>query len=182
MQSYRLCQLSARRSGGSQLDIQLLNLTGCPHFETNCWHTASTPTDEGCIASYEMHGSVEACSFCWSWSLFTNLYSKYSQFQIVHCAASVCACVHPPARSPQRAPVRISCPLDTTGSVSMPPIDGRIDPLFDCLDNLCEFQHNASHSGFKDVHRRLRYFMPTVVPECLFLQTPSDRRHTPKGD
>lgn len=59
-------------------------------------------------------------------------------------------CAHPPACL-QRSPVRISCPLDTTSSVSMPPIDGRIDPLFDCLDNLCEFQHNASHSGFKDV-------------------------------
>lgn len=59
-------------------------------------------------------------------------------------------CTHPPACL-QRSPVRISCPLDTTSSVSMPPIDGRIDPLFDCLDNLCEFQHNASHSGFKDV-------------------------------
>lgn len=33
----------------------------------------------------------------------------------------------------------------------MPPIDGRIDPLFDCLDNLCEFQRKASHSGFRDV-------------------------------
>lgn len=59
-------------------------------------------------------------------------------------------CAHPPACL-QRSPVRISCPLDTTSSVSMPPIDGHIDPLFDCLDNLCEFQLNASHSGFKDV-------------------------------
>ncbi len=45
MQRYRLCQLSARRRGGSQLDIQLLKLTGCPHFETNCWQTAPTRTD-----------------------------------------------------------------------------------------------------------------------------------------
>lgn len=40
-----------------------------------------------------------------------------------------------------RVLVRISCPLDTTSSVSMPPIDACIDPLFDCLDNLCEFKH-----------------------------------------
>lgn len=66
------------------------------------------------------------------------------------CAVCVFVCVRPPAGSLLRALVRISCPLDTTSSVSMPPIDGRIDPLFDCLDNLCEFQHNASHSGFKD--------------------------------
>lgn len=78
--------------------------------------------------------------------LYINLYAF----------ANVCRCRDAAVRAPppaclQRSPVRISCPLDTTSSVSMPPIDGRIDPLFDCLDNLCEFRHNASHSGFKDV-------------------------------
>lgn len=62
-----------------------------------------------------------------------------------------------------------------TSSVSMPPIDGRIDPLFDCLDNLCEFRHNASHSGFKDVCGRLHCLVSAhllkraaVRPERLF--------------
>ena len=76
------------------------------------------------------------------------------------CTLSKCVYVRPPAGSLQRALVRISCPLDTTSSVSMPPIDGRIDPLFDCLDNLCEFQHNASHSGFKDARPRLAATCP----------------------
>ncbi|KAG8004578.1 Fidgetin, partial [Nibea albiflora] len=44
----------------------------------------------------------------------------------------------------------------------MPPIDGRIDRLFDCLDNLCEFRHNASHSGFKDEHARIH----RTAPKC----------------
>ena len=58
MQSYRLCQLSAGRRGGSQLDIQLLKLTGCPHFETNCWQTAPTWTDRTWMCSYEMSAAV----------------------------------------------------------------------------------------------------------------------------
>lgn len=62
----------------------------------------------------------------------------------------------PPPPLPQadlrRAPVRISCPLDMNISVSMPPINKRIDPMFDCLDNLCESQPNSSQSGFKDAH------------------------------
>lgn len=71
MQSYRLCQSSAGRRGGSQLDIQLLKLTGCPHFETNCWQTALTPADKTWMCSYEMNADVsvwrqpcteEACS------------------------------------------------------------------------------------------------------------------------
>lgn len=61
----------------------------------------------------------------------------------------VCASAGP--SSLPRAPVRISCPLDTNVSVSMPPINKRIDPMFDCLDNLCEFQHNTSRGGFKGV-------------------------------
>lgn len=60
----------------------------------------------------------------------------------------VCVCA---SGSLRRAPVRISYPLDMNISVSMPPIDKHIDPVFDCLDNLCEFQHNSSHSGFKAV-------------------------------
>lgn len=84
-------------------------------------------------------------------------------------------CIRSPAGSLQRALVRISCPLATTSSVSMPPIDGRIDPLFDCLDNLCEFQHNAQHTGFKDaraghtaLHSCTVFRMPAVIPESSF--------------
>lgn len=60
--------------------------------------------------------------------------------------------------------MRISCPLDMTSSVSMPPIDGRIDPLFDCLDNLCEFRHNASRSGFQDVRGGLGCLVSAHLP------------------
>lgn len=104
---------------------------------------------------------------------------------LVTLSLNVCVCVRPPASSLQRALVRISCPLDTTSSVSMPPIDGRIDPLFDCLDNLCEFQHNASHSGFKGAHAGLLvsvYLLKRAralgVPERSFFRAPGASTYT----
>lgn len=105
-----------------------------------------------------------ACSFCLSGQrgrrkdLFRNICSrKLSQISSFYRSGSSAAlgncvgmCIRQPS-SLRRAPVRISCPLDMNISVSMPPINKHIDPMFDCLDNLCEFQHNSSHSGFKDV-------------------------------
>lgn len=77
--------------------------------------------------------------------------------------------VHPPASSLQRTPGENLLP-PRHDQFSLNATDRwAIDPLFDCLDNLCEFLRNAGCSGFKDVCSRLH-----VSPSYL---TPHDMQH-----
>lgn len=177
MNNAALLTVSAERAETRQrpqLDMQPLQLAGRPHSQTNCWQAGTertrvcpcgtTPAAElagapgegrrvcasGSVRKYPFKPSQTAAAFLVVFFVFFLLAHPPLRCGIVW----VRACGSPP-RPPapgslRRAPVRISCPLDMNVSVSMPPINKRIDRLFDCLDNLCESQHNSSRSGFKD--------------------------------